>query len=57
MTEYDLAKKQLVEVLQATVRAASREHWTLVLGYAEDIKLLTQHLQLLHNAPRASDVP
>ena len=57
MTEYDLTKKQLNEVLHAEANAVLHEHWDLVLGYTEDIKLLIQHLQILHSAPRASDVP
>jgi hypothetical protein len=49
MTEYDLTKEQLTEVLYVATKAAARNDWRAVIIYVEDSKLLTQHLQQLQS--------
>jgi hypothetical protein len=49
MTEYDLAKKQLLTTLAVALDAAHRDHWATVQHYCDDTKVLAQHLLLLQS--------
>jgi hypothetical protein len=56
MTEYDLAKEQLAEVLHVATKAAARADWRAVIIYVEDAKLLARHMQQLQT-PEAQNDP